>query len=198
MDTEAADIDQVAYLRAVAHPMRHRILAMLSERESSPGRLAATLGEKVNVVAYHVRRLHELGLIHLVEVRRGRGGMEHVYAAPRHLTFSDAAWEQLEPDERTRVLLIALRLMLDYVRRAAVAGGFERREAHFSRTPLLVDEIGWRALADAARGWLETAAQIERDAALRGTNELFDAGLVMFLFEAQPFSEPEVRPPRSG
>ena len=129
MDTDATDIDQVAYLRAVAHPMRHRILAMLSEQESSPGRLAAALGEKVNVVAYHVRRLHQLGVINLVDVRRGRGGMEHIYAAPRHVTFSDDAWEQLEPDERTRVLLIALRLKMEYIRRAAVAGGFERRRS---------------------------------------------------------------------
>jgi DNA-binding transcriptional ArsR family regulator len=75
MHTDAAEIDEAAYLRAVAHPMRHRILAMLSEQESSPGRLAATLREKVNVVAYHVRRLHQLGLIDLVEVRRGRGGL---------------------------------------------------------------------------------------------------------------------------
>jgi DNA-binding transcriptional ArsR family regulator len=190
MDTEAAEFDQVAYLRAVAHPMRHRIMAMLSEQSSSPGRLAATLGEKLNVVAYHVRRLHELGLIDLLEVRRGRGGMEHIYAAPRHVTFSDAAWEQLEPDERTRVLLSALRLKLDYIRRAAIAGGFERRDAHFSRTPLVVDEIGWRALAEAARGWLETAAKIEGESAERGSDERFDAGLVMFLFEATPFSDP--------
>jgi DNA-binding transcriptional ArsR family regulator len=197
MDTEAAEIDEMAYLRAVAHPMRHRILAMLSERESSPGRLAATLGAKVNVVAYHVRRLHELGLVDLVEIRRGRGGLMHIYSAPRHLTVSDAAWEQLQPDERTRVLVTALRAMWEYVKRAAVAGGFDRRDAHFSRTPLLVDEIGWRALADAARDWLETAAQIERDSAERGADELFDAGLVMLLFEALPFSE-EARPPPSA
>ena len=120
MKTEAADIDQVAYLRAVAHPMRHRILAMLGERPNTPARLAAVLGANVNVAAYHVRRLAELGLIELIEVRRGRGGMEHVYAAPRRLTFTDAAWEQLEPDERTRVLVSGLRQMWEYVKRAAL------------------------------------------------------------------------------
>jgi DNA-binding transcriptional ArsR family regulator len=147
MHTDAAEIDEAAYLRTVAHPMRHRILAMLSEQESSPGRLAATLREKVNVVAYHVRRLHQLGLIDLVEVRRGRGRLEHIYAAPRHVTVSDAAWERLPPDERTRVLMTALRLMWDYLRRSAVADGFDRPEAHFSRTPMRVDETGSRALS---------------------------------------------------
>jgi DNA-binding transcriptional ArsR family regulator len=57
MDADAAEIDEVAYLRAVAHPLRHRILAMLGERSSTPARIAAAMGAKTNVVAYHVRRL---------------------------------------------------------------------------------------------------------------------------------------------
>jgi DNA-binding transcriptional ArsR family regulator len=198
MDIEAAEFDEVAYLRAVAHPMRHRILAMLGEQSSSPARLAAALGAKVNVVAYHVRRLHELGLIELVDVRRGRGGMEHVYAAPRHLTFSDAAWEQLEPDERTRVLVTGLRQMWTYVKRAAVTYGFERRDSHFTRTPLRLDEPGWHKLAAATQDWLRIATSIEREVVERGSEELFDAGLVMLLFEAKPFSEPDEPLPPSG
>jgi DNA-binding transcriptional ArsR family regulator len=113
MAMDEADIDEVAYLRAVAHPMRHRILAMLGERPSTPARLAGALGAKVNVVAYHVRRLAELGLVDLVEIRRGRGGLEHLYAARRRVTFSDATWEQLEPDERARVVMTGLRQMWD-------------------------------------------------------------------------------------
>jgi DNA-binding transcriptional ArsR family regulator len=198
MDIETADIDEAAYLRAVAHPLRHRILAMLGERSSTPARLAAALGAKVNVVAYHVRRLAELGLVDLIEVRRGRGGLEHVYTAGRHLTFSDAAWEQLEPDERARVLVTGLRQMWDYVARAAVARGFDRRDAHFSRTPLLVDQAGWERLAAAAKDWLQSAAAIEREVAERGSEELFDAGLVLMLFEAKPFSDGPARPPRNG
>jgi DNA-binding transcriptional ArsR family regulator len=197
METDA-EIDEVAYLRAVAHPMRFRILAMLGERASTPARLAAVLGARLNVVAYHVRRLAELGLVDLVQVRRGRGGLEHVYTRRRHLTFSDDAWEQLEPDERARVVVTALRLMWDYVARAAVARGFDRRDAHFSRTTLRVDEDGWKALAHTTREWLRAVDAIERDVAERGSEELFDAGLVVLLFEASPFSERAVRPPPSG
>jgi DNA-binding transcriptional ArsR family regulator len=194
MDTENADIDEAAYLRAVAHPLRHRILAMLGERSSSPARLAASLGAKVNVVAYHVRRLAELGLADLIEVRRGRGGLEHVYAARRHPTFSDVAWEQLEPEERARVLVTGLRQLWEYVKRAAVARGFDRRDAHFTRTPLRVDDPGWQALAAATEDWLRAVDVIEREVARRGSDELFDAGLVILLFEAKPFSEPPARP----
>jgi DNA-binding transcriptional ArsR family regulator len=189
MDADAAEIDEVAYLRAVAHPLRHRILALLGERSSTPARIAAATGAKTNVVAYHVRRLAELGLIELVEIRRGRGGLEHVYRARRRVTFSDAAWEQLEPGERARVLVTGLRQLWDYVTRAAVARGFDRRDAHFTRTPLRLDEIGWRALASATKDWLRAADAIERDVVERGSEELIDAGLVLLLFEAKPFSD---------
>jgi DNA-binding transcriptional ArsR family regulator len=198
MDSDIDEIDEVAYLQAVAHPMRHRILAMLGERASTPARLAATLRAKVNVVAYHVRRLHDLGLVDLVEVRRGRGGLEHVYSARRHVTFSDAAWNQLAPDERARILVTGIRQLGEYVTRAAITRGFDRRNSHFTRTPLRLDERGWQTLAAATKDWLRTAARVEREAAERGAGELFDAGVVILLFEARPFSDAPTPGPVRG
>ena len=198
MDPDRANIDDAAYLRALAHPLRLRILALLDERPSTPGRLAIALGTKVNVVAYHVKRLYELGLAELVEVRRGRGGLEHVYAARRHATFSDRAWEQLEPGERSRVLLAVLRQLWEYVTRAAVADGFHRRDAHVSRTPLRVDEPGWKALAKAAKDWLRAVDAIERGVAERGSEDVFDAAIVLLVFEAKPFSAGPARRRANG
>jgi DNA-binding transcriptional ArsR family regulator len=129
VDQDIANIDDAAYVMALAHPLRLKILAMLGERQSSPARLAAALGARVNVVAYHVRRLRELGIADLVEVRPGRGGLEHIYAVRRHPTFSDAAWEDLRPEARSRVVVAMLRQMSEYVARAALAGGFGRRDA---------------------------------------------------------------------
>jgi hypothetical protein len=83
------------------------------------------------------------------------------------------------------------------VLRVAVTGGFERPEVHISRTPVRVDEAAG-ALADAVMTCVEAADEIGRDVAERESEELFDAGLVMLLFEARPFSEPPARPPRSG
>jgi hypothetical protein len=128
----------------------------------------------------------------------GRGGLEHIYAVRRHPTFSDAAWEDLRPEARSRVVVAMLRQMSEYVARAALAGGFGRRDAHFTRTPLHVDQAGWEALAATARDWLRAVAEIERDVAERGSDELFDAGLVVLLFEARPFSEGPAEPRARG
>jgi len=193
VDRDVYNVFDAGYFRALAHPLRLRILAMLGERPSSPARVAAVLGVRTNVAAYHVKRLHELGLAELVETRRSRGGREHVYAVPRPPTLSDEAWASLGRDDRARIVAAVLRQIGDYLTRAAMGGGFERPEAHISRTHVRVDEVGWRALADAARESLRTVAAIERDVAERGADELFDAGLVMLLFEARPFSEPPAR-----
>jgi DNA-binding transcriptional ArsR family regulator len=198
MDPDIENIDDAAYLRALAHPLRLRILAMLGERATSPARLAARLGVRVNVVAYHVKRLRELGIAELVEVRRGRGGLEHFYAVRSRPAFTDDAWAQVDHEARRRILAAALRQVGDYVNGAALAGGFDRPDAHLSRTPIRVDEAGWRSLAAAAMDWLRAVDAIEHEVAERGSADLFDAGLVLMLFEAKLFSERQPREGRDG
>jgi len=91
VDRDIYNVFDAGYFRTLTHPLRLRILAMLGERPSSPARLATTLGVRTNVVAYHVKRLHELGLAELGDVRRGRGGLEHFYAVRRPPTLADEA-----------------------------------------------------------------------------------------------------------
>jgi DNA-binding transcriptional ArsR family regulator len=198
VDPEIENIFDEAYVRALAHPLRMRIMAMLGERTSSPARLAELLAEETNVVAYHVKVLHELGIAELVDVRPGRGGQEHFYAVRRHPTFTDEAWERLAPEDRVRMVGAMLRQIGTYVSRSALAGGFERSDSHLTRTPLRLDEDGWRELAEETKQWLRAIAAIERKVAERGSQELFDAGVVILLFEAQPFSDAVEREGQDG
>lgn len=185
---ENAAVDDAAYIRALAHPLRLRILAMLEERPGSPARLAEVLGSNAKVVDYHVKRLVSFGLADLLETRRSRGGTEHIYAARPHPTFSDAAWEALDAGVRATHVVAGLRQTSEYVNRSALAGGFDRGDAHLSRTPLRVDEEGWTALAAAAKDHLQRVAAIEQQVHARGSSERFDAGVVVLVFEALPFS----------
>ena len=54
-------IDDPRYVKAMSHPLRVRILAMLDERKASPNQLAGWLGASLGTVAYHVRTLEQLG-----------------------------------------------------------------------------------------------------------------------------------------
>src|SRR5215212_7372531 len=66
------NIDDPRYVKAMSHPLRVRILALLDERAASPVELAGWLGATLGTVAYHVRTLERIGLIELVHETRVR------------------------------------------------------------------------------------------------------------------------------
>jgi DNA-binding transcriptional ArsR family regulator len=188
------DIDDPRYVKALAHPLRIRILAMLADRSASPVQLAGKLDATLGTVAYHVRTLHSLGLVELVDTRQRRGATEHYYRAREHPRFPDDAWSGLAPVAKQRMLSAMLQQIGEYVTGSAAAGGFDRAEAHMTRNTLRLDERGWQQLATASRKWLREAERIEESAAARlakaaagdGGGAPLDTGLVMMLFEGRP------------
>jgi DNA-binding transcriptional ArsR family regulator len=191
------NIDDPRYLKAIAHPLRVRILALLKDRQMSPKELAERFDVTLGAMAYHVRLLSQLGLIELVGTQQRRGATEHFYRALEHPRFSDAAWERLEPIAKQRLLSAMLRQIGEYTNSAAAAGGFDRPDAHFTRTGMKLDERGWTDLSKATKKWLEQAGRIEDASARRlerSADEPLDVGLVLLLFEAVPFGQDPVAP----
>jgi DNA-binding transcriptional ArsR family regulator len=187
-------INDPRYLKAVSHPVRVRILAMLDEGPASPKVLADRLGASLGVVAYHVRTLHELDLLKLVGTRQRRGATEHMYATVARPSFSDEAWASMEPVAKQRLLGSMLRQIGEYANSSAAAGGFDRSDANISRLSLQLDEKGWDQLAAASKKWLAEVQKIEDGVQKRlrkpgDEHELTDVGLVVLLFEALPLSE---------
>jgi DNA-binding transcriptional ArsR family regulator len=73
------NIDDPRYVKALSHPLRVRILALLQERTASPRELAEWLDATLGTVSYHVRTLHDFGLIELVRTTQVRGAIAHHY-----------------------------------------------------------------------------------------------------------------------
>jgi len=188
-------LDDPRYVKALAHPLRIRILAMLGERAASPVQLAQKLDATLGTIAYHVRTLHNLGLIELVATRQRRGATEHVYQALETPRFSDDAWEGLGPVAKQRLLTAMLRQIGEYVNGSAAVGGFDRADANISRLALKLDERGWGQMARATKKWLAEVDRIQAQCDERtpaggeGQHELFEVGLVLLLFEAMPLSD---------
>jgi DNA-binding transcriptional ArsR family regulator len=188
------DIDDPRYAKALAHPLRIRILAMLADRSASPVQLSAELDATLGTVAYHVRTLHNLGLVELVDTRQRRGATEHYYRAREHPRFPDDAWAGLAPVAKQRMLSAMLQEIGQYVTSSAAAGGFDRGDAHMTRRSLRLDDRAFEELAEATRTWLGEAAKIESAAAKRlgashgndGHDAAIDVGLVLMLFEGRP------------
>jgi hypothetical protein len=78
MAPRPAPIDQ-RLATALSNPLRARAFELIAEGVASPKLIAGDLDLDVRTVAYHVRVLHKLGCIELMETRPRRGAVEHVY-----------------------------------------------------------------------------------------------------------------------
>jgi DNA-binding transcriptional ArsR family regulator len=189
-------IDDPRYVKALSHPLRVRILAILEERTASPVQLAATLGASLGVVSYHVRTLERFGLVKLVRTNPVRGAVEHHYRARARPTISDEGWGNAAPVAKQALLSSFLQQVGAYANAAAAAGGFDRADAHFTRTVAKLDAKGWAQLAKACEQLLAKIDALEAESAKRIAKDphadgIVDAGLVIMLFEAARLAAPE-------
>src|SRR5919199_4478638 len=192
------NIDDPRYVKAISHPLRVRILAMLQERTASPSELSEWLGATLGTTAYHVRALHKLGLIELADETRVRGAIEHHYRAGIRPMVSEEAWAKAPPIAKQAAIGSTLQMVDEYARKAAAEGGFDRAEAHLSRTSIEIDAKGWEQLNKAALKFVEQvekieAASKERQAKRPHEKDVGTAAVVVMAFEAARLSgqEPE-------
>src|SRR3954462_11748906 len=143
------NIDDPRYVKAMSHPLRVRILAMLEERTASPVELAGWLGASLGTVAYHVRTLYRVGLIELVRETRVRGAVEHHYRSRERPRVSDEAWAAAPPIAKQAARPPPLQTIDPYPRAPSAAGGFGPGNAHLTRTALQLDARGWNELSRA-------------------------------------------------
>jgi DNA-binding transcriptional ArsR family regulator len=65
--------------KALSNSLRAQALRLISEGVNSPKAIAEQLDVDIRTVAYHVRVLRSLGCVELVETKRRRGAIEHIY-----------------------------------------------------------------------------------------------------------------------
>src|SRR6266513_1705753 len=69
----------VADLRALAHPLRLRMMELFAESPKTTKQVADILGQPPTRLYHHVAALERAGLIHLKETRKNRGTVEKWY-----------------------------------------------------------------------------------------------------------------------
>jgi DNA-binding transcriptional ArsR family regulator len=191
------DITDPSLAKALAHPLRTRILSALEGRTASPSELASELGAPLGVVSYHVRRLAALRFLKLVKRVPRRGAVEHYYTAVAGPHITDAAWGSTPTIAKQAMVSTVL---TDIGRRAGDAvstGGFEDPRSHMSRSPLVLDQEGWVAAAQELSQMLARLQELESDSAERlARNDHADerrAEVVLMLFGTLA---PDARPDR--
>jgi DNA-binding transcriptional ArsR family regulator len=101
MSLEVGGQRVIAALRARAHPLRLRMLSLLTGAALSAAELARELEVSQALASYHLRQLADAGLVELVEARSRRGGQERRY---RHRVDPDG--EVLTGDDEGRALFV--------------------------------------------------------------------------------------------
>ncbi len=201
MKRETASAVDSRLAKALAHPLRVQLLAGLNEGVASPNELAKRLGEPLTNVSYHVRMLHDLGCIELVETEPRRGALEHYYRAIVRPFFGERDWKKLPKNARGSISDAVLQLVWEDASEAIKSGQFdERDDRHLSRTVLAVDDQGWDELQELLADTLDRAMEIQAESASRASKsdgETFCANLVM-VTHPTPKSAKQTTAPASG
>jgi DNA-binding transcriptional ArsR family regulator len=195
-------IDDPRYVKAMSHPLRVRILAILQERRASPNELAGVLGATLGTVAYHVRTLHQLGLIELVDETPVRGAVEHHYRAKIRPNVTKEAWASASPVAKQAAIGSSLQMIDEYARASAAAGGFDRPDAALARMSLRLDEKGWQQMVKLTERFVADAEKVEAAAQERigrhaEAERVIDVGAVLMLFEGVRLSADITSSPRA-
>jgi DNA-binding transcriptional ArsR family regulator len=136
-------------IKALAHPLRWRIVETLVERgEASPVALARLFDQPLATVSHHTRVLRDLGCIELSRTEPRRGAVEHYYRAVMPAFFDDEQWERVPIALRRGLAGQVFRRIVDEAAAAGEAGAFDSPGAQIDRLVVELDDRGWRELSD--------------------------------------------------
>jgi DNA-binding transcriptional ArsR family regulator len=181
-------------IKALAHPLRWRIVESLVERgEASPVELARLLDQPLATVSHHVRVLRDHRTIELTRTEQRRGAIEHYYRAVMPAFFDDEQWE-LVPTALRRG--IAGQLFTRVFSEAAAAGregAFDAPGSHLDRMVIELDDRGWAEASDTLLDLLRRlqAIQAESDARREDDTAVRVSEIVLMHFEVAESLAPE-------
>jgi DNA-binding transcriptional ArsR family regulator len=175
--------------KALAHPLRARILQRLGERVASPGDLALELGAPLGVVSYHVRMLRDYDCVELVRTEPRRGALQHFYRATARPTLDEDQWRTLPASLRRELAGETIAEIVDDLRAASDAGMLEDADVVVTRTPLEFDERAFKKLNRLLARTHEQALAIAAESAARQgekSPEVFPTELAVLHFKRAP------------
>ena len=176
--------------KALAHPLRVRILTSLHKGISSPNQLSQELGEPLGNVSYHVKTLLEYECVELVKTEPRRGAVEHFYRATERAFFSASDWEKIPASARKGISGSILEMVGQDATAGLMGGSIDARsDSHVSRTPLVLDEKGWTDVTALLAETLDKAISIQEEAATRLSDDKsdpIDTKLAILHFESPP------------
>lgn len=154
-------------MKALGHPLRLEILAILADDVASPTEMARQLNERVGNVCYHVNVLRDYGLVVDDKEVPRRGAVEHFFRAAARTVIPPGAWDNLPDAVRKGVSVRILEKAIDDVRDSMEAGVFDDPPGELSWTPLILDQLGVEELGKITRKFIESSLEVQANASKR-------------------------------
>ncbi len=165
------EVTESAFLRALAHPLRLRILSLLTGTPMSAAEVAREVDLTHANVSYHLRQLLTAGLVEVAEERSTRGGQERRYRPTPY---------QTHPRQQDRTLLAAA-MAEELRRRSALAEpGLDGVTAD---AELWVDPALWQDVRDRVRRAVVDLHEAARPPRAEGTVRV---GATVSMFAMRP------------
>jgi predicted ArsR family transcriptional regulator len=144
-------IDTPERLRALADPLRQRLLAAFASEPATVKAVAAQLGEPVTKLYRHVSLLVDAGFLYVVEEQRKRGAIERTFGAAGHrFVVAPESAPGMDNGDLARAALEEL------LAKRYSSGGMDR--LHLMRTRLRMTPAALRRFENALRDLLEDHA----------------------------------------
>lgn len=155
-------------IKALANPLRVKILALMNDREWSPNELSEEFVDGLSQISYHVKVLRDFELIEMTRTEPRRGAVEHYYRAVQRVFLPSAMTKQI-PKSGRRVMLGDVMEEIDQDIAASLKSGrFDaRNDYHVSWTPADLDDQGCKDAEALADEFVEQFLRIETESALR-------------------------------
>ncbi len=154
--------------KALAHPLRVRILSSLHKGISSPNQLAQELGEPLGNVSYHVKTLLDYDCVELVKTEPRRGAVEHFYRATDRAFLSDSDWAKIPASARKGISGSILESIGQSATEAMAEGTLSSRsDSHLSENPLQLDKQGWKEINKILAEAVNKATAIQKESRKR-------------------------------
>jgi hypothetical protein len=157
--------------KALANPIRARIMTELSIRPLSPSQFQTIAGGDLGNIARYFRQLEEWEFVEVVEIRRGghrRGGAEHIYRRIQSNLIRTEDWEILPSFLREDISINMLVAYLARINEAIEAGTFDAEtDRHLSWDTPTLDRQAWEELGRRLDEVLDWLPELARESAER-------------------------------
>ena len=188
MTNQAAGVVDRRLAKALSHPLRAHVLAILNERVASPNQISTELEEPLGNVSYHVKTLAELGCIELVDTAPRRGAIEHFYRAVVRPFFGERDWKRMPTSVRQGISDATLQRIWEDASTALDEGTFDRRsDRHLTRSRLVLDEQGWKQVNELLSETSQRVEEVAAESAKRRSDDgegSFNTSVVLMHFES--------------